>query len=328
MHSRYSIQCFQRESKKRLIRYRCNSSIKIVEVGPRDGLQNEEHFVSTENKIELIRRLSAAGSRHIEVTSFVSPKWVPQMADHEEIMKELARNPVLARISCLTPTLRYFEQARDSGAQDVAIFASASETFSKININCSIAESIDRFRPLLQAAKNANIPVRGYVSCVIACPYEGIIPPSKVAKIVTELLELGCHEISLGDTIGVGTPGSTTAMLQQVTSVVPDANQLAVHFHDTFGQALANIVVSLEHGVTTIDSSVSGLGGCPYAAGASGNVATEDVVYMLHGMGFNTGIDLDLMIDAGHFICKILKKESRSKVATAILSKRKNSGTI
>jgi hydroxymethylglutaryl-CoA lyase len=328
MLSRYSIPFFQRGFKKCLFQCRCISSIKIVEVGPRDGLQNEERFVSTENKIKLIRSLSAAGCRHIEATSFVSPKCVPQMADHVEIMKELSRNPVCAQISCLTPTLRYFEQAKDAGAQEVAIFASASETFSHKNINCSIAESIHRFRPLLQAAKNANIPVRGYVSCVIACPYEGLIPPSKVAKIVTELLELGCHEVSLGDTIGVGTPGSTSAMLQQVTSVVPDISQLAVHFHDTYGQALANIVVSLEHGVTTIDSSVSGLGGCPYAAGASGNVATEDVVYMLHGMGFNTGIDLDLMIDAGNFICKLIEKESRSKVATAILAKRENSGTI
>lgn len=303
---------------------RCNSTVKIVEVGPRDGLQNEEQFVSTRNKLELIRRLSAAGCQYIEATSFVSSKWVPQMSDHEEVMLELKRNPVQARISCLTPTLKYFQQALATGAPEVAIFGSASESFSHKNINCSISDSIDRFKPLMEAAKAANIPVRGYVSCVIACPYEGSISPSKVAEVVTALLELGCHEISLGDTIGVGTPGSTTAMLETVTSVVSDVHQLAVHFHDTYGQALANILVSLDHNITTVDSSVSGLGGCPYAAGASGNVATEDVLYMLHGMGIETGIDLDQLIDAGSFICNVLGKETGSKVAKAIISKRKD----
>jgi hydroxymethylglutaryl-CoA lyase len=320
MHSMLSLQ---RVPRTRSFIQRCISSVKIVEVGPRDGLQNEEHFVSTQDKIELIRRLAAAGCRHIEATSFVSPKWVPQMADHGEIMEELKRNPVQARISCLTPTLRYFEQAKAAGAQEVAIFGSASEAFSQKNINCSIAESLDRFKPLLEAAKVAQIPVRGYVSCVVACPYEGPVLPSKVAQVVTDLLELGCCEISLGDTIGVGTPGSTASMLEAVTAVVPDPSQLAVHFHDTYGQALANIMVSLHHGIATVDSSVSGLGGCPYAAGASGNVATEDVVYMLHGMGIDTGIDLDKLIDAGSFICQVLGKESKSKVATALLSKQK-----
>ncbi|KAL2925329.1 Hydroxymethylglutaryl-CoA lyase mitochondrial [Bienertia sinuspersici] len=259
--------------------------VKIVEVGPRDGLQNEKNMVPTHIKIELIHRLVSAGLSVVEATSFVSPKWVPQLSDAKDVMKAVCQLDA-ARLPVLTPNSKGFEAAIAAGAKEIAVFASASESFSKSNINCSIDESLVRYRAVVAAAKKLSLPVRGYVSCVVGCPVEGPIPPAKVAYVAKELYDMGCFEISLGDTIGIGTPGTVIPMLEAVMSVVP-ADKLAVHFHDTYGQALPNIMVSLQMGINTIDSSVAGLGG-PYAKGASGNVATEDVVYMLHGLGIKT----------------------------------------
>ncbi|XP_010247162.1 PREDICTED: hydroxymethylglutaryl-CoA lyase, mitochondrial-like isoform X2 [Nelumbo nucifera] len=290
--------------------------VKIVEVGPRDGLQNEKSMVPTTVKIELIQRLVSSGLSVVEATSFVSPKWVPQLADAKGVM-EAVRKIEGVRFPVLTPNLKGFEAAIAAGAKEVAIFASASESFSKSNINCSIEDSLIHYRAITLAAKKLSIPVRGYVSCVVGCPVEGPVLPSKVAYVAKELYDMGCFEISLGDTIGVGTPGSVVPMLEAVMAVVP-SEKLAVHFHDTYGQALANILVSLQIGIGTIDSSVSGLGGCPYAKGASGNVATEDVVYLLNGLGVKTDVDLRKVILAGEFISKHLCRPSGSKVATAL----------
>jgi len=296
-------------------------NVRIVEVGPRDGLQNEPKEVPTAVKVELIERLADAGLPAVEATAFVSPKWVPQMADHTEVLERVRRKPNVD-YPVLAPNLKGFESARAAGATEVAVFAAASEAFSKKNINCSIAESLDRFRPVTEAAKAAKIKVRGYVSCVLGCPYEGEIAPKRVADVATALYEMGCYEVSLGDTIGTGTPGKTKAMIQACAERVP-MQKLAGHYHDTYGQALANIYASLELGVATFDASIAGLGGCPYAAGASGNVATEDVVYMLNRLGARTGVDLDKLVDIGAWICGVLGREPSSKAARALAAKRK-----
>lgn len=291
-------------------------SVKIVEVGPRDGLQNEKSIIPTSVKIELIHRLVASGLSVIEASSFVSPKWVPQLSDAKDVMEGI-RNINDARFPVLIPNLRGFEAAVAAGVKEIAVFASASEAFSKSNINCTIQDSLNRYRDVVAAAKGLGMPVRGYVSCVVGCPVEGSVPPSKVAYVAKELYDLGCSEISLGDTIGVGTPGTVIPMLEAVMSVVP-MEKLAVHFHDTYGQALPNILISLQMGISTVDSSIAGLGGCPYAKGASGNVATEDVVYMLKGLGIDTNLDLSKLIAAGDFICKHLGRQSGSKTAVAL----------
>ena len=290
-------------------------SVKIVEVGPRDGLQNEPREVPTAVKLELIERLADAGLRSVEATAFVSPKWVPQMADHTEVLERIRRKPGVS-YPVLAPNLKGFEAARAAGATEVAIFGAASEAFSRKNINCSIAESLHRFRPLAQEAQKHGVKVRGYVSCVLGCPYEGNVPAAQVAKVAKALYDMGCYEVSLGDTIGTGTPAKTKAMIEACGAEVPIA-KLAGHYHDTYGQALANIYASLELGVRTFDASVAGLGGCPYAAGASGNVATEDVVYMLDGMDVRTGVDLDQLVAIGRWICGVLGKEPSSKVNKA-----------
>ena len=294
--------------------------VRTVEVGPRDGLQNEKGEVPTAVKLELIERLADAGLRAIEATAFVSPKWIPQMADHTEVLERIRRKPGVS-YPVLTPNLKGYEAAKAAGATEVAVFGAASESFSKKNINCSIAESLERFRPVVDAAIAADIKVRGYISCVVGCPYEGSVKPEMVAEVARALFDMGCYEISLGDTIGVGTPGKIRAMIEACATRVP-ADKLAGHYHDTYGQALANIYASMELGVATFDSSVSGLGGCPYAKGASGNVATEDVVYMLHGLGIETGIDLDKVVDAGLWISAFLKRTTGSKTARAIAAKR------
>jgi len=295
--------------------------VRIVEVGPRDGLQNEPGEVPTDVKVELIERLADAGLPAVEATAFVSPRWVPQMADHTEVLERIRRRPGVS-YPVLTPNLKGFEAARAAGATEVAVFGAASEAFSRKNINCSIAESLERFRPVAAAATAAGIKVRGYVSCVLGCPYEGEVQPERVAAVAAALFEMGCYEVSLGDTIGVGTPGKTRAMIEACARRVP-LERLAGHYHDTYGQALANIYASLELGVGTFDTSVAGLGGCPYAVGASGNVATEDVVYMLHGLGIRTGVDIDRLVDIGQWICSVLKKEPSSKAGRAIAAKRK-----
>jgi hydroxymethylglutaryl-CoA lyase len=296
-------------------------AVRIVEVGPRDGLQNEPGELPTDVKVELIERLAEAGLPAVEATAFVSPKWVPQMADHTEVIERIRRKPGVS-YPVLTPNLKGFEAARAAGATEVAIFGAASEAFSRKNINCSIEESLDRFRPVAAEARKYSIKVRGYVSCVLGCPYEGEIKPEKVAEVAGALYDMGCYEVSLGDTIGTGTPGKTKTMIEACARRVP-LERLAGHYHDTYGQALANIYASLEMGVATFDASVAGLGGCPYAAGASGNVATEDVVYMLNGLGIHTGVDLDRLVDIGEWICGILKKTPSSKVARALAAKRR-----
>ncbi|KAI5663873.1 hypothetical protein M9H77_23196 [Catharanthus roseus] len=290
--------------------------VKIVEVGLRDGLQNEKGIVPTAIKVELIKMLVSSGLPVIEATSFVSPKWVPQLADAKDVLKEI-QSIEGASFPVLTPNLRGFEAAIEAGAKEVAIFAAASESFSMSNINCSIEDSLSRYREVALAARKLHIPVRGYISCVIGCPVEGAVPPSKVVHVAKELLDMGCAEISLGDTIGVGTPGTVIPMLEAVIEVVP-VEKIAVHFHDTYGQALSNILVALQMGISTVDSSVSGLGGCPYAKGASGNVATEDVLYMLNGLGIKTNVDIRKVMLAGDFICKHLGHSSCSKVAIAL----------
>lgn len=296
------------------------NSVKIIEVGVRDGLQNETTPVPTEVKIELIRKLIASGLSVIEATSFVSPKWVPQLADQKEVMQQLPKANQVS-FPVLTPNIKGFDHAIAAGAKEVAIFAAASESFSQKNINCSIEQSIERFDAIFKQAKKLNIPVRGYVSCVLGCPYEGEVSPEKVTSIAKILYQKGCYEISLGDTIGLGTVNKTQTLLQQVEKVIP-LDKIAVHFHDTYGQALTNIYAALQMGISNIDSSVAGLGGCPYAKGASGNVATEDVVYLLNGLNIKTKIDLDKLIDAGDYISQFLNRENGSKVARAILSNR------
>jgi len=291
--------------------------VRMVEVGPRDGLQNEADIVATPVKIALIDRLSSAGLPAVEATSFVSPKWVPQMADAAEVMGGIARRPGTA-YPVLVPNLRGFEAALAAKAEEVAVFAAASESFSRRNINCSIAESLERFEPVMKAAREAGIRVRGYISCVLGCPYEGPIDPAEVAEVAERLAAMGCYEVSLGDTIGVGTPGGAVAMIEAVATKLPK-ERLAVHFHDTYGQALANILAALESGVAVVDSSVAGLGGCPYAPGAGGNVASEDVLYMLQGLGIETGVDLDALIEAGRFISDHLGRPPASKVSRARL---------
>jgi hydroxymethylglutaryl-CoA lyase len=277
--------------------------------------------VPTEVKVALIERLAAAGLPAVEATAFVSPKWVPQMADHTEVLERIRRKPGVS-YPVLTPNLKGFEAARAAGAGEVAIFGAASESFSRKNINCSIAESLERFRPIVELSAKEKIKVRGYVSCVLGCPYEGEVSPQRVAEVAGALYDMGCYEISLGDTIGVGTPGRTKAMIEACASRIP-LEALAGHYHDTYGQALANIYASLELGVATFDASVAGLGGCPYAAGASGNVATEDVVFMLNGLGIETGVDLDRLVDIGQWICSVLGKAPASKAGRALLAKRK-----
>jgi isopropylmalate/homocitrate/citramalate synthase len=294
--------------------------VRIVEVAPRDGLQNEPRSVPTAVKVELIERLADAGLPAVEATAFVSPKWVPQMADHSEVLKTLRRRPGVS-YPVLVPNMQGFEAAAAAGAEEIAVFGAASETFSRKNINASIAESLGRFVPVAEAARAKGIRVRGYISCVVGCPYEGEVKPAAVAEVAKRLAAMGCYEISLGDTIGVGTPGKVKRMIETVARDVPAA-RLAVHLHDTYGQALANLYAALELGVATADSSVAGLGGCPYAKGASGNVATEDVVYLLDGLGIETGVDLAKVYDAGRFICDALGREPASKVAKALASKR------
>nr|WP_315591611.1 hydroxymethylglutaryl-CoA lyase [uncultured Cupriavidus sp.] len=291
-------------------------TVRIVEVGPRDGLQNEKTLVPAAVKIELIERLANAGLPTVEATAFVSAKWVPQMADSAEVLKGIQRKPGVS-YAALTPNLKGYEAARNCGANEVAIFAAASEAFSQKNINCSIAESLARFEPVLATARADGIKVRGYVSCVVGCPYEGDVAPEKVASVASALLEMGCYEVSLGDTIGVGTPATVQRMLQRVAQSVP-MSKLAGHFHDTYGMAIANIYASLQLGMAVFDSSVAGLGGCPYAKGASGNVATEDVIYLLDSLGVKTGVDLAPLLAASEFISARLGRSPSSKVALAL----------
>lgn len=292
--------------------------VNIVEVGPRDGLQNEAQPISIEDKVRLVDELTAAGLMHIEVGSFVSPKWVPQMAGSAQVFEQIQRREGVI-YSALAPNLRGFEDALAAGVREVAVFAAATEGFSQRNLNCSISESLARFAPIMAAARLHGVRVRGYVSCVLGCPYEGTVAPEQVAAVANELYAMGCYEISLGDTIGTGTPGATRALINAVAAQIP-RGKLAGHFHDTYGQALVNIYASLEEGVHIFDSSVAGLGGCPYAKGASGNVATEDVLYMLQGLGIETGLDLDLVIKAGQRICDVLQRSNGSRVAKARLS--------
>ena len=289
--------------------------VRIVEVGPRDGLQNEQGRVRAEDKVALVDALVAAGLEHVEVGSFVSPRWVPQMADSAAVFAAIARAPGVT-YAALTPNLQGFEAAIAAGASEVAVFAAASESFSQRNINCSIAQSLQRFEPVLAAAVAHGIKVRGYVSCVLGCPYEGDIAPERVRNVADAMLQMGCYELSLGDTLGIGTPGAARRLIDTVAQRVP-RGQLAGHFHDTYGQAVANIYACLLEGVQVFDSSVAGLGGCPYAPGASGNVATEDVLYLLHGLGISTGVDLDRVVQAGQAIMLALGRQSASRVARA-----------
>ncbi len=296
------------------------SRVKLVDVGPRDGLQNEKQAVPAAVKMELVHRLQAAGLKEIEVTSFVSPKWVPQMADNAEVMAGIQRRSDV-RYSVLTPNLQGFQSAVNSKPDEIVVFAAASEAFSQKNINCSIEESIQRFAPVVEAARAAGIYVRGAMSCVVGCPYEGDVAPAQVSRLAQLMKSIGVQHVGVADTIGVGTPLKIQAAME-ATLKHYDLNDVSGHFHDTYGQALSNTLASLQMGVWQFDTSVAGLGGCPYAKGATGNVATEDVVYMLHGMGIDTGIDLDKLVDAGAYISDFLQRKSGSRVATAILNKR------
>ena len=292
------------------------SKVKIVEVGPRDGLQNEKQVVPTAIKVELIDRLAAAGLGVIEATSFVSPKWVPQMADNSAVMAGITRQPATV-YTALTPNLQGFDAAVQAGVAEVAIFGAASEAFSRKNINCSIAESLKRFEPVIAAASALEIPVRGYVSCVVGCPYEGAIAPAQAASVAKTLYEMGCYEVSLGDTIGVGNPLSVQRMIEACARVVPIA-KLAGHFHDTYGMAIANIYASLQMGMAVFDSSIAGLGGCPYAKGASGNVASEDVVYLMDGLGIETGVDLAKLAAVGNWISQAIDRPNGARSGLAL----------
>ena len=292
------------------------SAVRIVEVGPRDGLQNEKTMIATADKIALIDRLSATGLQSIEATSFVSPKWVPQLADAAEVFAGIGRRPGV-HYPVLVPNEQGYERARAVGVEEIAVFTAASEAFNRKNLNASIDESLARFAPVLQHAQADGVRVRGYVSTVLGCPYQGEVPLGDVVRVARELHAMGCYEISLGDTIGVGTPAKARAMLRAVATEVP-MPALAIHFHDTYGQALANILACLEEGVAVVDSAVAGTGGCPYARGASGNVASEDVVYMLHGLGIGTGIDLPALVETGRWLATLLGRESGSKVGKAL----------
>ena len=294
------------------------SEVSIVEVGARDGLQNEKTPLTVNDKVSLVNALSGTGLKRIEAGSFVSPKWVPQMANSDAVLSAVSREQGVV-YSALTPNMRGFEDALANRADEVAVFGAASESFSQKNINCSIEQSIDRFTPVIEAAKAANIPVRGYVSCVLGCPYEGEIAPQAVLDVSNTLLSLGCYEVSLGDTIGVGTPKKTHQLLSLLLSQIP-ANKIALHMHDTYGQALANVLIGLQHGIASFDGSVAGLGGCPYAKGASGNLATEDLVYMLQNMDIATGIDLSKLIKVGHNISVKLDRQNGAKSGKALLS--------
>ena len=295
--------------------------VTIIEVGPRDGLQNEKAVIDPSTKIDLVNRLSTTGLSTVEAGAFVSPKWVPQMAASDEVMAKITRQPDIS-YPVLVPNMKGYEAARAANADTIAIFAAASESFSQKNINASIAESLERFKPVLDAARRDKIRVRGYISCVLGCPFEGKISTNSVVRVANRLHDMGCYEISLGDTIGVGTAGETAALIRAVSGEIP-ITAIAGHFHDTYGQSLANIHASLGQGVRTFDSAVGGLGGCPYAPGATGNVATEDVIYMLHGSGFKTGIDLDAMIKTAIWVCETLDKVPASKVTQAYLAKLK-----
>jgi hydroxymethylglutaryl-CoA lyase len=291
-------------------------SVKIVEVGPRDGLQNEKTSLDTETRVQLITQLADAGLSYIEAGSFVSPKWVPQMAGSDKVFQQLPVDTATT-YAALTPNMQGLERALQCGVREVAVFAAASEGFSQKNINCSIAESIERFKPVAREALSAGLAVRGYISCVVGCPYEGAVHVESVAQVAEQLLAIGCYEVSLGDTIGVGTPASIDRLLSRLLrDIAPD--KLAIHAHDTYGQALANILIALQLGISTVDSSVAGLGGCPYAQGASGNVATEDLVYMLNGLDINHGVDLPKLIAAGNFISQKLNRANGSKVGIAL----------
>ena len=292
------------------------AEVTIVEVGPRDGLQNEAKPVPVADRVALVEALAAAGLPVVEAGSFVSPRWVPQMAGSDEVLRAVRKRPGV-RYPVLVPNLKGLEAALAAGAEEIAVFGAASETFSQKNINCSVAESLERFRPVAEEARAKGVRVRGYVSCVLGCPYEGEIAPAAVARVARDLYAMGCFEISLGDTIGVGTPRKTAAMLAATTAEIP-VTALAIHAHDTYGQALANVLTALELGVRVVDSSVAGLGGCPYAKGASGNVATEDVVYLLDGMGVRTGVTLDGVIAAGAAITRALGRANGSRVARAM----------
>lgn len=290
--------------------------VRLVEVGPRDGLQNEARPITLAQRVELVDRLSAAGLNHIETGSFVSPRWVPQMADSAAVFDGIQRRPGVC-YSALVPNLQGMQAAITAGATEVAVFASASEGFSQRNINCSINESLQRFAPVMALAAEQGMAVRGYLSCVLGCPYDGPVAPEQVAAVSAELLAMGCYEISLGDTIGVGVASATRQLIEVVSQKVP-RDQLAGHFHDTYGQALSNIYAALLEGVSVFDSSVAGLGGCPYAKGASGNVASEDVLYMLSGMGISTGVDLEQLVATGQWICRLLGRENGSRVGRAM----------
>lgn len=292
--------------------------VTITEVGPRDGLQNEPNFVPSPTKIELIDLLSETGLSHIEVTSFVSPKSIPQLADSALIFSRINKHPSI-HYSALVPNMNGMNRALQLGVKEIAIFTAASDTFNKKNINCTIDESIDRFKEVMILAEQNKLFVRGYISCALGCPYEGRVPPKRVAEVAKRLQQLGVHEISFGDTIGVGTPQQTKALLDEVLLIIP-LDSVAMHFHDTYGQAIANIYSSLEYGITHYDSSVAGLGGCPYARGATGNVATEDVLYLMHGLGIDTGIDIFKMVAVGDKICKAIGRRNQSKVANALLA--------
>jgi hydroxymethylglutaryl-CoA lyase len=293
-------------------------NVRLVEVGPRDGLQNEQQPISVADKVRLVDDLSAAGLSYIEVGSFVSPKWVPQMAGSSEVFAQIQQRTGVT-YAALTPNMQGFEAALAAGVKEVAVFAAASEAFSQKNLNCSISASLARFVPVMAAAQQHGVRVRGYVSCVLGCPYEGDVPAAQVAAVAKELFAMGCYEVSLGDTVGTGSAGNTRKLFEVVGRDIP-RNQLAGHFHDTYGQALANIYASLLEGISVFDSSVAGLGGCPYAKGASGNVASEDVLYLLNGLGIHTGIDLEQLVLAGQRICSVLGRENGSRVARAKLS--------
>lgn len=293
-------------------------NVTIMEVGPRDGLQNESNFVPTKYKIDLINLLSQTGLKHIEVTSFVSGKAIPQLADNEELYRSINK-PFDVNFSALVPNEHGMQKAIDAGLKEIAIFTAASEQFNQRNINCSITESINRFKPVMALANLHNIKVRAYISCVLGCPYEGDILPKQVTNVAHQLLDIGVDELDLGDTIGVGTPKQTIRLITTLKEFIP-LNKLSMHFHDTYGQAIANICAALDNGITRFDSSVAGLGGCPYARGASGNVATEDVLYLMHGLGIETGIDIYKIVAAGDMICKILGRKNQSKVANALLA--------